>query len=312
MTKTCKNMIMTCNIRLTGMIITFAAMFAIVASSHAQDLSGIKCVVNGDANASPDATVDYRDAKVHVCCPKCVKAFMANPDAFATRANHQLVLTGQYQQAKCPITGGEVDPKVTSNVAGTSVAFCCPNCVKKVDAAEEMADRAKLVFGNEAFEKSFVKAEVPAAVEVVIDLAKARCPMRSKQKVSDQHSVSYLEGEVFFCCPKCVKAFEDAPEEYAVAANQQLVATGQYVQVGCPLVGGPISSDHAVDVEGISVGLCCEKCVAVFEKAKSAKEKADLLFGPERFAEAFKPASTQAKRTEANPQPVEDSADAPE
>jgi len=288
------------------MIITFAAVFTIVASTYAQDLSGIKCVVNGDENASSNATVEYRDAKVHVCCPSCVKTFKANPDEFSTRANHQLVLTGQYQQAKCPITGDKVDPKVTSNVAGTSVAFCCSACMKKVGGVEGMKEKSEMVFGNEAFEKSFVKVEAAETAQA-IDLSKAKCLMRAKQKVSDQHSVSYLEGQVYFCCPKCAKAFEDDPKKHAVAANQQLVATGQYVQVGCPLVGGPISSDHAVEVDGVSVGLCCEKCVAVIEKAKSAKEKADLLFGSERFAEAFKPASTQAKSTQAKPQPVEGS-----
>jgi len=299
-------MINTGNTRLAGMIITFAAVFTIVASTYAQDLSGIKCVVNGDENAALNATVDYRDAKVHVCCLSCVETFKANPDEFSTRANHQLVLTGQYQQVKCPITGDKVDPKMTSNIAGTSIAFSCSACMEKVNGVEGMMGKAEMVFGNEAFEKSFVKVEAAEAAQG-IDLSKAKCLMRAKQKVSGQHSVSYLDGKVYFCCPKCSKAFEDDPKKYAVAANQQLVATGQYVQVGCPLVGGEVSGDHSVEVDGVLVGLCCEKCIAVIEKAKSAKEKADLLFGSERFAEAFKLASTQAKPTEAKPQPVDGS-----
>ena len=281
---------------LTGMIVTCAATFAMVASTHAQDLSGIKCVVNGDLNASPDASIEYQDGRVYVCCEECIKQFEADPAAFATRANHQLVLTGQYRQSKCPINDTDFDPDVTANVGGTSIAFCCQSCLKKVDDAETMSDRAELVFGDKAFKKSFVKVESDAATSVPeIDLAKVMCLVEPDREVSEKYAADHLEGKVFFCCKQCAKDFKKDSTKLAAAANRQLVQTGQYVQTKCPLVGGPVSDDIAAVVGGVSVKLCCEKCIAAIEKTKTDEEKVALVFEPARFAKSFKLVSTQTQ-----------------
>lgn len=282
------------NPRLTGMIVACAVTFAMIAATDAQDLSGIKCVVNGDQNASPDASIEYQGGRVYVCCKECVKQFEKDPQKFAARANHQLVLTGQYRQSKCPINDTDFDPEVTANVGGTSIAFCCRGCLKKVNDTEDLADRAELVFGSKAFKKSFVKVETDAEASVPeIDLAKAVCVVESSRKVSDEHSADYLDGKVFFCCNNCAKAFKKDSKKYAAAANRQLVQTGQYVQSACPLVGGPVSDNHAAVVGGLSVQLCCEKCTAAIEKTKTDDEKVELVFDPTRFGQSFKPASAQ-------------------
>ncbi len=262
-----------------------------------QDLSGIKCIVNGDKNATPDASVRYREGLVYVCCEQCAEKFRAKPTAFATKANHQLVLTGQYRQAKCPISGSQVDSLYTANVGGTKIAFCCPSCLRKVSDVPEMADRAEKVFGNEAFDEAFVKVDTsPVAVDKQqIDIAEARCPVHSKRKMSVEHAVDHLDGRVFFCCQKCADAFRKSPEKHAIAANQQLAITGQYIQTGCPLIGGPVSTEHSAVVDGVPIKLCCEKCVAAINTAESTKQKVELIFEPKRFAQSFKPAFASSK-----------------
>ncbi len=102
--------------------------------------------------------VDYRGGKVYFCCATCVRKFKADQAKYATKANYQLVLTGQVQQTACPISGKKVDPKETLKVGGVEVAFCCGNCVKKVSSAKP-AEQMELVFGK-TFEKSYaVKKE---------------------------------------------------------------------------------------------------------------------------------------------------------
>lgn len=279
----------------TGMIVACAVTFAVVAASDAQDLSGIKCVVNGDQSASVDASIEYQGGRVYVCCKECVKQFEKDSKKFAARANHQLVLTGQYRQSKCPINDTDFDPEVTANVGGTSIAFCCQGCLKKVNDTQDMAERAELVFGSKVFKKSFVKIETDAKAAVrEIDLAKAMCVVESNRKVSGEYSADHLGGKVFFCCKSCAKAFQKDTKKFAAAANRQLVQTGQYVQTACPLVGGPVTDNHAAVVGGVPVQLCCEKCTAAIEKAKTDNEKIKLVFDPARFGQAFKPASAQA------------------
>jgi len=286
----------TSNSSLTKIIVACAMTLGILASTHAQDLSGIKCVVNGDQNASADSSIDYLGGRVYVCCPECIKAFESDPEAFATRANHQLVLTGQFRQTKCPISDTEFDPAVTAKVGGTKIALCCEKCLKKIDDTEKMEDRAELIFGNKVFGKSFVKVESDAATNVLpIDLGGATCVVDPARKVSEEFAADHLDGKVFFCCEGCAKTFRDEAQKHAAAANRQLVQTGQYVQTECPLVGGPVSDEHAAVVDGVPVKLCCEKCVAAIGQTKTNKEKIELVFEPTRFARSFKPAVAQVK-----------------
>jgi YHS domain-containing protein len=111
-----------------------------------------KCVVSGGP-AKEDKTVDYKGGKVYFCCENCPKAFEKDVKKYATKANHQLVATGQAKQAKCPISGGKLNPEKTVKVGGVDVQFCCENCQGKVAKAEGDA-QVELVFSDAAFEKA--------------------------------------------------------------------------------------------------------------------------------------------------------------
>jgi YHS domain-containing protein len=135
-----------------------AAAVAITASLNAEDakkdpLEGILCPVSGK-QVKADAAVDYKGAKVYMCCPGCPAGFEKDTAKFAAKANAQLVATGQAKQAKCPISGGPTKEGTEVKVASTKVAFCCKNCQGKVNKAEG-DEQLNLVFSDAAFAKGF-------------------------------------------------------------------------------------------------------------------------------------------------------------
>jgi hypothetical protein len=123
------------------------------AADKDKDAPTIKCPVTGRA-ATKDVAVDYRGAKVYLCCPGCTGKFQEQTAKFAAKANLQLAQTGQAVQKACPLSGGKTNPDTAIKVCGVSVAFCCNNCKGKVSKAKAKA-QVEMVFGDKAFDKAF-------------------------------------------------------------------------------------------------------------------------------------------------------------
>ena len=121
------------------------------------ELKGVKCIV-APRDANPEQSAEYREAKVFFCCGNCKGKFATDSKPFATKANHQLVATKQFEQKACPFSGGDLNAETAITVTGAKVAFCCNNCKGKAEAAEG-EKQLELLFSNTAFEKGFVKAE---------------------------------------------------------------------------------------------------------------------------------------------------------
>ena len=121
------------------------------------DLTDIKCFMMPKRDVKEAKSVDHREGKVFFCCPGCVKKWNKAPEKFEAQANLQLVKTGQFKQAKCPISGGDIDEEQFSEVDGVKVFFCCSNCKGKVDSASTDEAKRELVFGAKTFEKGFAK-----------------------------------------------------------------------------------------------------------------------------------------------------------
>jgi len=115
-------------------------------------LEEAKCIFSGQP-CKTEASAEHNGGKVYFCCKSCVAAFKKDPAKHATKANHQLVLTGQAKQVACPFSGkpGEA----TLKVAGVDVTMCCNNCKGKVEKAATDAEKAELVFSDAAFKKGF-------------------------------------------------------------------------------------------------------------------------------------------------------------
>ena len=113
---------------------------------------------------------------------------------------------------------------------------------------------------------------------------KATCPVANKPALQDK-TVDYKGGKVYFCCANCPKAFEKDTAKYATKANQQLVATGQATQAKCPISGAALNADKTVEVGGVKVTFCCEKCQGKVAEAKGDAQ-AELVFSDAAFTKA--------------------------
>lgn len=133
-----------------GLAVAFSAA---LASAAEPKLEGVTCPVSGKPVVA-EHSVDHNGGKVYFCCPNCPKAFAANPEKFAAKANHQLVATGQAEQKSCPLTGRPLNDAQKVTVGGVEVTFCCPNCKGKTASAP--ADKQiEMVFADAPFKKGF-------------------------------------------------------------------------------------------------------------------------------------------------------------
>ncbi len=264
-------------------ILVVTALFACLFVGTRDDVSleGVKCIIMGKAAAKADKTVDYKEGKVYLCCPKCVATFSGEPTKFAVKANHQLVLTKQYEQTACPLSGGKIDSEITADVGGVKVAFCCKNCQGKVESAEGLEAKAELVFAEDNFSKGF------AAKADDVDLTGVKCFLMPKKDALAEKSADFGGGKVYFCCDGCLKKFNAAPEKYTTKANQQLYVSKQVKQTNCPISGSAVDSECTLEVNGAKVAYCCDNCKGKVEAAEGDEAKADLVFGKDAFAKGF-------------------------
>ena len=114
-------------------------------------------------------------------------------------------------------------------------------------------------------------------------LAGLKCPISGK-KVVAASATKYKDGEVYFCCTNCPKAFAKDTAKFAAKANHQLVASGQYKQEKCPVAGKALNPATAIKVGDTEVQFCCNGCKG---KAKKASDQVDFVFNDKAFAKGF-------------------------
>jgi hypothetical protein len=134
-------------------------------------------------------------------------------------------------------------------------------------------------------------ATVFAADEIKLDGVK--CFVNPKADAKAANAVEHREGQVFFCCMNCPKAFAADKAKFAARANHQLVATEQAKQEKCPFSGEDIDANTKIAVNGASVAFCCDMCKA---KASESKEQIELIFNDKAFDKAgFKVTKAEKK-----------------
>jgi len=146
-----KNRLLLCS---AGLALVFAVA-STQADEKAKKVTRVKCVVAGkEIDLVKAVAVKYRGASAYVCCNNCKGKFEKDSSPFATKANHQLFLTAQAKQVKCPIAGRKADPSKSVRIGGVSVAFCCDNCKGKASRLKGDAQLA-VAFADKAFDKGF-------------------------------------------------------------------------------------------------------------------------------------------------------------
>ena len=103
-----------------------------------------------------------------------------------------------------------------------------------------------------------------------------KCPVSGGPAKADK-SAKYDGGNVYFCCGNCPKTFQADPTKFAAKAHQQMVATGELKQKGCPFSGKPVNPSTMLSIGDAEVGFCCNVCKGKVEKA-SADEQVDMVF----------------------------------
>ena len=138
-------------------LVASLALFAFISSVFAEDAKKefkATCPVAKTKAAKEDKSVEYKGGKVYFCCGGCPDAFKKDTAKYATRANMQLVQTGQAKEVKCPLTGGDLNPATKIKVGDVEVCFCCDKCKGKTEALKG-DEQLELVFSDKAFDKGF-------------------------------------------------------------------------------------------------------------------------------------------------------------
>lgn len=303
-------------------LLTVASCLLLLVTAAPQDdaameLTGLKCVVRGKPLKSKDHKVRYKDGEVYLCCEQCAKEFSANTEEFATKANHQLVATGQYVQKACPVSGESVSDGFSTRIAAVEVGLHCQDCVEQMSNIS--IPKHIFIFGEDNFGLSFVSkamagkakpeeaalgSEIPdsatpgkidndqSAVAKAkprkIDMSTVKCLIADNKNIVEVSGVDYLEGKVYFCCESCQDEFRANPAKYAQRANQQLVETGQYIQKACPFSGKDVDPELSLEIDGLSIGVSSSNYLDIVKSAADDDVRAELVFNPESFEMGFK------------------------
>ena len=138
---------------LISALIMSATLFSTEKKSNKKNqISNTKCLISGD-NIDEDEFLNYKDGKIYFCCEMCKADFLdEKSNKFSSKANYQLVSSGQYTQQSCPMTGKGIDKTKNITIGELNVAFCCNGCKSKTEAKK---DKAGFIFANTVFDKTF-------------------------------------------------------------------------------------------------------------------------------------------------------------
>jgi YHS domain-containing protein len=113
--------------------------------------------------------------------------------------------------AKCPVSGKDVDPAVTFLHQGQAIGFCCKDCCKQF--AAEPAKFIEKVKEFKPAKKDEKKADAPKKA------INAKCPLAGKD-VDPAAVFVYKDQAIGFCCMNCCKKFAADPEKYIAKVTE--------------------------------------------------------------------------------------------
>ena len=123
-----------------------------VVAADKDPVEGLKCFIMKKRKVKGKKVVDYKGAKLYLCCSTCVKRMAKTPKKYEAKANHQLVYTGQFVQKACPVSGKAVHNDAVLKIGGVEVKFASVAHKDKVAALKGDA-LINAVFGKAAFKK---------------------------------------------------------------------------------------------------------------------------------------------------------------
>ena len=175
------------------------------------------------------------------------------------------------ESAKCPISGKAANPKISIEVNGKAVGFCCNNCKKSYSKTIVDAGPGKCQYSGKASKKSTgLIHETSQLVSFCCNncagkYAKAnkfskkagspgKCPISGKAANASQ-SVSVNGKKTFFCCANCKKKH-----------SAKLAAKADSGK--CPISGKAANSaTQVVHTKRETKYFCCNNCKGKYAKA---------------------------------------------
>ena len=184
--------------KLTGRFALLGLLAVVAATSIAAEKKGEKnakkpaefkatCPVLGEL-AEKDALMMYRGKKLYFCCQSCPDIFNATPKVYTTAVHLQWFQTGEIAQVAWPLKGPAL--------------VCCPGCAKKLAALK--GDK-KVAAGFASLGKGFT--------------LQSKCAVSGKP-INTDHVITFQKQKVWFCCPKCKKAFLANPKKFLAKLPQ--------------------------------------------------------------------------------------------
>lgn len=87
------------------------------------------------------ATFTYQGQLIAFCCNVCKGKFEAEPAKYIAKVKGFKAApekpVGKVINAKCPISGKDIDPAATSTYKAQVIGFCCTKCKAKFDTEPE-------------------------------------------------------------------------------------------------------------------------------------------------------------------------------
>lgn len=94
---------------------------------HARDRVQVTCPVTGEP-IDKNVFITKGDAKIYFCCAGCKPKYEAHPEKYEAKLK-----AGYTYQTRCPVMGGQIDPKVFTDLpTGERIYFCCKGCSGKL------------------------------------------------------------------------------------------------------------------------------------------------------------------------------------
>lgn len=166
------------------------ALYALYRAGQKPENVQTTCPVSGEQLDADAVSVWVMNKELKVCCKKCAAKVAKDPAAWFDK------LEGRHAQTKCPVKGGDIDPKVFSVVQGQKVFYCCPGCDKKMQADPDAFFAAAAKDGT------------------VFQPATDICPVMEDPIEDRNWWVTYQGRRIFFCCRKCIGRFVKDPKKY--------------------------------------------------------------------------------------------------
>jgi hypothetical protein len=174
------------------------------------------------------------------------------------------------ESAKCPISGKAANPKISIEVNGKAVGFCCNNCKKSYSKTITDAGPGKCQYSGKASKKStglihetsqlvsfcckncagkYAKANKFAAGKT-----SSKCPISGKA-VNPKCSINVNGAKVGFCCGNCLKTY-----------SKKLAAKADSGK--CPISGKAANAaTQVVHTKRETKYFCCNNCKGKYAKA---------------------------------------------